>query len=221
MVEIDASGKTSRQINTEIKQAACEAEEILVLNPSASHHLGVGILKPVKITYEGSVGYFCAGLSDGCDVVINGNAGWCLGDNMMSGKIIVNGRGGSSLGPAMRGGTIIVRGDVGNRLGQVMKDGLIIVEGNAGFMAGFMMMGGKIIVMGDIGERAGHWLINGEIFVGGNIVGLGSDAQVEELTDEDVNFLHRTLAQYGLESNLPFKKITSRKELHHYSKKES
>lgn len=221
MVEIDALGKTSRQINAEIKQAAQETDEIRVLNPSANHHLGVGLLKPIKITYEGSVGYFCTALTDGSDVVVNGNAGWCLGDNMMSGRVVVNGRGGSSIGPALRGGTIVVRGDVGNRLGQVMKEGVIIVEGNAGFMAGFMMMGGKIIVLGDIGERAGHWLINGEIFVGGSIKGLGSDAQVEELTDGDEHFLQATLAEYGLDTNRPFKKIISRKELHHYSNKEA
>jgi len=220
MVEIDANGKTSREINAEIKRAAAAGDEIRITNPSASHHLGVGVLSPARITYEGSVGYFCTALTDGCDVVINGNAGWCLGDNMMSGKIIVNGRGGSSVGPAMRGGTIIVHGDAGNRLGQVMKDGLIVVEGNAGFMAGFMMMGGRIIVLGDIGERAGHWLINGEIFVGGNIEGLGSDAQVVELSDADKHFLETTMAEQGLVTDKPFKKITSRKELHHYSTKE-
>lgn len=220
MVEIDALDKTSRQINVEIKEAAKTNSSIRVVNPSAKHHLGVGVLKSVEITYEGSVGYFCTALTDGCDVVINGSAGWCLGDNMMSGKVVVNGRGGSSVGPALRGGTIVVRGDVGNRLGQVMKDGLIVVEGNAGFMAGFMMIGGKIIVLGDMGENVGHWIISGEIFVGGKVKSLGSDAVQEEINDNDARYLHSTLTQLDVDPAQPFKKIVSKKELHHYLRRE-
>ena len=220
MVEIDGAGKTSTQINQEIKSCVANKKgEIRLINPLAKHHLGVGVLEPVKITYEGSVGYFCTGLTDGSDVVINGSAGWCLGDNMMSGQVIVNGRGGSNCGPALRGGTVVVHGDVGNRLGQVMKAGLIVVEGNASFMAGFLMVGGKIIICGDTGDLLGHWMINGEIFVGGNIKGLGSDAKVVDITDEDAKFLDSTLTKYGMPSLNTFKKVVSKKELHHYKSK--
>ena len=76
---------------------AAKGEEITILNPNARHNLGVAIFDKCNIRYEGSVGYFAASLLDGPEVVIEGNAGWALGDNMMSGKISVSKNAGASV----------------------------------------------------------------------------------------------------------------------------
>jgi len=35
-------------------------------------------LKPARIRFEGSVGYYCGGLIDGAEIEISGSAGWGL-----------------------------------------------------------------------------------------------------------------------------------------------
>ena len=88
MENIDCSKLSTREINVKIKKLVEQEKEILILNPQARHNLAIGILKSCKITFNGSVGYFCAGLCDNVNVLINGNAGWALGDNLMNGQII-------------------------------------------------------------------------------------------------------------------------------------
>ncbi len=50
--------------------------EITVLNPRSRHNLGVGQHGPCTIRFAGSVGYYCGGLNNGCDIVIERSAGW-------------------------------------------------------------------------------------------------------------------------------------------------
>ena len=48
MGEVNCEGRTTREINAEIKQQVRQGEShILVRNPGARHNLGVAILKPV------------------------------------------------------------------------------------------------------------------------------------------------------------------------------
>lgn len=220
MIKIDAQGMEIREINRAIRRLAEEHEEIVVRNPAARHHLGVGLLRPVRLLLDGSVGYFCAGLCDGPRVEITNNAGWCLGDNLMSGSILVQRNAGSAAGSAMRGGTIVIRGNMGSRAGQVMKGGTLLCLGNTGFMLGYNLMGGRIVVLGDAGEGTGEWIIDGAIFVGGRVASLGHDATRAEPTEEDHAFLQELLAGQGLEGDRPFVKIVSAKELYNYPRKE-
>ena len=104
MVRIDAKDLSTTEINRRIKDAADSADEIKVLNPQARHNIAVGVLQPCKITIEGSVGYYGASLMDGPEVHIDGNAGWALGENLMSGKITVTKDAGASVAATMRGG---------------------------------------------------------------------------------------------------------------------
>ena len=115
---IDGHGKTTREINAELKDAiAAGQREIEVLNPGSRHSLAVGILEPARIVFRGDVGYFCGGLSDGLDIEVDGDAGWSLGADMMSGKIVVHGSSGSSTAPSIRGGLVVVEGNAGARSG--------------------------------------------------------------------------------------------------------
>ena len=53
---------------------------------------------PVRIVFDGPVGWYCGGMCDGADIVVNGNCGWSVGENLMSGSISVTRNGGSSTG---------------------------------------------------------------------------------------------------------------------------
>ncbi|MFQ5874403.1 MAG: glutamate synthase [Dehalococcoidia bacterium] len=216
MVDIDAAGMTTREINLRVRELALRGEEIRVLNPQARHNLAVGILTPCKITFEGSVGYFCASLVDGPEVVINGNAGWALGDNLMSGKIVLSKNAGASVASTMRGGEVFVGGNAGARAGISMKGGTLIVRGNTGFVTGFMMQKGRIIICGDVGDGVGDSMYEGTIYVAGKVGSLGSDAKTEEPTEDELASVWSTLERYGISDRHHFKKIVSAKKLYHF-----
>jgi glutamate synthase domain-containing protein 3 len=219
--QVDCTGKTTREINQEIRRLISDGEqEIVVLRPQARHNLGVAILQPVRLIFEGSVGYYCAGMIDGPSVEIRGSAGWGVAEGMMSGTVIVGQNAGNSAAASIRGGTVVIRGSTGARAGIAMKGGTLIIQGNCGYMAGFMMQKGTIIICGDAGEALGDSMYEGRIFVGGSIAELGNDAVVQEPTPEDHAFLTSVLTRYGLTSPRVFQKIVAGRRLWRFDKKE-
>ena len=221
MRQVECTGKTTREINQEIRQLISEGEkEVVVLRPQARHNLGVAILQPVKLVFEGSVGYYCAGLVDGPSVEIRGSAGWGVAEGMMSGTVIVGQNAGNSAAASIRGGTVVIRGSAGARAGIAMKGGTLVIQGDCGYMTGFMMQKGTIIVCGDAGEALGDSMYEGRIFVGGNIAELGNDAITQDPTSEDHEFLTSVLTQYSLKSPRAFQKIVAGRRLWRFDKKE-
>jgi glutamate synthase domain-containing protein 3 len=210
---VDCAGKSTREVNQLIKAAE---GEVIVRNPAARHNLGVAILKPLRVVFEGSVGWYCASMLDGGDVEIRGNCGWSLGENMMSGSIVVRGHAGSSTGATIRGGRVAVEGNSGARTGISMKGGTVTIAGSVGYMSGFMMQRGTLVVGGDAADGIGDSMYEGTIFVGGTIASLGSDAVEAELTDEDRAFL----TDVGIEPKEEWKKLAAGKKLWNFSKKE-
>jgi glutamate synthase domain-containing protein 3 len=218
--ELDARKLTTRKLNSSIKSAVSKGRmNISILNPDARHNMAVGIVKPCNISFAGSVGYYCCAYCDGINATVEGNSGWGLGDNLMSGKIVVKKDAGASVGASMRGGEILVWGDAGARVGISMKGGTLTIAGKSGFLTGFMMQKGRIIVLGDVGDAAGDSMYEGVVYVGGNIDSLGADAKVETATrqeDAEVKAVIKGLRMR--EDLLPdrFRKIISLKKLYHY-----
>jgi len=217
MVQIDARGKSVTEINRRVRSLAQQGEEIAIEHPDARHLLCVGLLAHATVTLRGSAGYFCGGLSDGPTLHVLNNAGWGLGDNLLSGTIIVRQHASAIPGVGMRNGTLVVKGDLGSRAGQVMKGGLILCGGRANFMAGYMMMGGRIVICGDSGRGVGQDMINGAIYVGGRVEELGADAELVDITPEEEDELRALLDQYEIRAPASLQKITSAQWLHHYS----
>jgi glutamate synthase (NADPH/NADH) large chain len=220
MVIIDCAGKTIREINTEIKTLAKTEPELRIINPEARHLLAVGLIGQNRLTIEGSAGYFCGALTEGPSIEVTNNAGWCLGENMMSGELLVRKNAGSQACSALRGSTVVIYGNAGSRVGQVMKAGTIILQGNAGYMVGFMMLGGKIVVVGDVGDSLAEFIIRGEIYVGGKIPSLGHDAIQVEASQQDLDEVHSLLERYQVKPPKRFKKIISAQKLQKYAKRE-
>ncbi len=218
---IDCRGKTTRQINHELRQAIAAGErELRVLEPDARHNLGVALLQPVRVVFEGSVGYYCAGMMDGAHVEVRGSAGWGAAESMMGGTVIIAGNAGSGLAASIRGGTVVVRGDAAARAGVSMKGGTLLIGGSCGYMAGFMMQKGTIIICGDAADALADSMYEGTVFVGGTIAALGNDAVVEEPTAADRQELERLLRTYGIERQPAFKKVVSGRKLWNFDKKE-
>jgi methylamine---glutamate N-methyltransferase subunit B len=214
----DAKDLTTRKINAELRRLVYEegVKEVRILNPSARHSLGVGILTRCKITFEGSLGYFGVGLIDGPEIQINGRVGWSVAENMMSGVVVIESNAGSLAGAALRGGDLVVKGQVGARTGIDQKGGTIIVMGDAGSMTGFMMQRGRQIICGDVGPGLGDSMYDGTIYVAGKVKALGIDCVPGDWTDADTELINRKFGIYGLGDPPEFQKFVCGKKLYNY-----
>ena len=209
MVTIDLAKITTREANEKIRDYGAKGEDVEVLNPDARHHIGVGLIHPIRVNVRGSAGYFCAGLSDGARFEVDNNVGWGLGDNMYTGSVVVGGNAGAIAGVAIRGAEVVVRGNMGSRAGQVMKAGTLACVGNANFMAGYMMYGGRIIIIGNSGEKLGEDMSGGEIYLGGSLQSLGTDAKVTDVDGAEIDDIRAFLDRYEIDFKGGFQKIVN------------
>ncbi len=218
---IDGGGKTTRDINRELRAAIAGGEtDVRVLHPEARHNLGVALLQPVRVVFEGSVGYYCAGLMDGARVEVRGSAGWGAAESMMGGSVVIDGSAGSGVAASIRGGTVVVRGDAAARAGVSMKGGTLLIGGNCGTMAGFMMQKGRIVICGDVDDAVADSMYEGVVFVGGKIAALGHDAVIEEPSPEDRAALAELLAASHVPAPAAFRKVVSGRKLWNFDKKD-
>src|SRR5437867_10903091 len=224
MAEIACGSRDTREINAEIKRTIAAGDrDIVVKDPGARHNLGVAVLAPVRIRFAGSVGYYCAGMSDGPHIEIDESAGWGLAESMLSGEVVVRGSVGNGAAAAMRGGTVVIHGDAAARLGVAMKGGTILVAGNCGYMAGFMGQKGRLVVCGNAGDAFADSLYETACFVGGSIEGLGTDAVIEEPSNDDIAWLDSTLSQYlpgKSRRGRDFKRVVAGRKLWNFDKRE-
>jgi glutamate synthase domain-containing protein 3 len=228
MAEIDCAGSSIRDINTGIRSAiGLGHKDIVVSNPGARHNLGVAILTPARIRFDGSVGYYCGGLIDGPSIEIGGSAGWGLAESMMTGTVVVRGSAGNGAAAAIRGGTVVIHGDAAARLGVSIKGGLVVVGGNCGYMAGFMGQKGTLIVCGNTGEAFADSMYATVCFVGGHIGGLGTDAVASPATPEEAATIDSTLAAYFSEeerktkpAGKDFQKVVAGRKLWNFDKRD-
>ncbi|WP_169054337.1 glutamate synthase [Nitratireductor sp. XY-223] len=219
---IEAGSRHIREINDEIQQAAAEGREVVVTNTLSRHNLGIGLPRGAHVRFEGSVGYYCAGLNDGAVIEVERNAGWGLAEGMASGHVSVGGYAGMSAGAAMTGGTIHVKGDSGPRCGVAMKGGNIIVEGKIGYQSGFMAHSGKIIALGGAGHSCADALWEGEVWVAGEVESLGVDVEVVEPTAEEVAEVDAILDPLGLvDTSRNWRKMISGQRLWYFESRDA
>ncbi len=220
MASIHLADVSVTDANRLLLEYGAAGEDVDILDPDARHHIGVGLTHPITVRVRGSAGYFCAGLTDGPRVEVDGNVGWGLADNMYEGSVVVRGNAGAIAGVAIRGAEVVVRGNIGSRAGQVMKAGTLCCGGNASFMAGYMMYGGRLVICGDSGEKVGQDIHGGTIYVGGAIVSLGTDAMEAELEPGEEDGVLEFLERYELPFEGRLKKIVNAGKNLHYPRTE-
>jgi glutamate synthase domain-containing protein 3 len=221
VTSIHCAGKSTREINRELHEAIDSGQrEIVVREPDARHNLAVALLQPVHVIFEGSVGYYVAGMMDGAQIEVRGSAGWGAGESMMGGTLVIDGNAGSGLAASIRGGTVVVRGDAAARAGVSMKGGTLVIGGSCGYMAGFMMQKGRIVICGDAGEALADSMYEGVVFVGGKIAALGNDAIIEDPNAEDQAALADLLRTYRIAAPSAFKKVVSGRKLWNFDRKD-
>lgn len=212
-LELDADAQTVREINTAMRAALSSGRHIVVRNAGARHNLGVALLQPGHVEFLGSVGYYCAGMSDGATVDVRGSAGWGLAEGMLSGTVVVHGNAGNGAAASIRGGTVVIHGDCAARAGIAMKGGLLLIQGDAGYMTGFMMQKGVIVICGNAGDALADSMYEGVVFVGGDIAELGNDAVIEEPSPADDAMLAAAFATHGISPPARLRKVVAGRKL--------
>jgi len=197
-VTLSCAELSTRELNSALAELS-DGASARIIEPWGRHNLAVGLTNRISVEIEGNAGYFIGGLGDGPDVTVDGFVGWSAGENLMSGTIRVRGNASECTAASAHGGTVIVHGDASSRTGISLKGGTVVVGGDVGHMSGFMAQAGIILVGGNAGHGLGDSLYETAIYVAGTIASLGSDAQVEELTDGDVLTVKRLVATSGFD----------------------
>ena len=198
-VTFDLREASRREVNRALHQA--RTGSFRVLNPRGAHGLACGIDAPVSVEIEGSVGYYCAGMNKQGSVLVRGNAGTGLAENIMSGTVRITGSATMSAGATGCGGLVVIEGDAGSRCGISMKGVDIVVGGSVGHMSAFMAQAGSLVVLGDAGADLGDSIYEARLFVRGEVDSLGSDAVEKEMRPEHVAALARLLDAAAMEAD--------------------
>ena len=183
------------------------------------HAVAVGIDAPIQVEIDGHVGYYCGGMNKHATVVINGNAGQGVAENMMSGYVHVKGDASQAAGATGCGGLLVIDGNASARCGISMKGIDIVVKGSVGHMSAFMAQAGNLVVLGDAGDALGDSLYEARLFVRGSVRSLGADCVEKPLRDEHKKDLTRLLHAAGLNGSVDvnsFRRYCSARKLYNF-----
>ena len=190
-----------------------------VLNPRGRHAIAAGVDAPVTIEIDGHVGYYCAGMNKHASIVVRGNAGTGVAENMMSGTVHVLGDASQSAGATAQGGLLVIDGNASARCGISLKGADIVVKGSVGHLSAFMAQTGTLTVLGDAGDSLGDSLYEAHLYVRGSVAGLGADCVEKPLHDRHRAELHAKLHAAGIAGEVDvsdFRRYGSARQLYHF-----
>lgn len=190
-----------------------------VLNPAGRHALAVGLTQPVTVDVEGHAGYYCAGMNQRARLIVHGNAGTGVAENMMSGFVHVRGDASQSAGTSAQGGLLLIDGNAAARCGISLKGADIVVKGSVGHLSAFMAQAGTLVVLGDAGESLGDSIYEAHLYVRGHVAGLGADCVEKEIREQHRAELHAKLAAAGLAGEVDigdFRRYGSARRLYNF-----
>ncbi len=220
MPTFDLSITSLRELNSAMHVVEEGSNDIHfdILNPRGHHAVAVGIASQMTVDIKGSVGYYCAGMNDGADIVVHGSAGPGLAENMMSGRVIVEGDASQYAGATGCGGLLVIRGNASSRCGISMKGIDIIVQGNIGHMSAFMAQAGNLVVLGNAGDALGDSIYEARLFVRGQVKSLGSDCIEKEMRPEHHEIVADLLRRAGIAgvASTEFKRYGSARKLYNF-----
>ncbi len=221
MPEVDLAKSPVRALNAALHRLSADTNETQwrVRNPRGQHSLAVGLEAPVVVEIDGHVGYYCAGMNKHATVIVNGNAGQGVAENMMSGKVWVKGDASQAAGATGCGGLLVIDGNASARCGISMKGIDIVVKGAVGHLSAFMAQAGNLVVLGDAGEALGDSIYEARLFVRGTVRGLGADCIEKPMEDRHKAGLRRLLDAAGLGGAVDvgaFRRYGSARQLYHF-----
>jgi methylamine---glutamate N-methyltransferase subunit B len=221
MPNFDLAEAPLRELNAMLHALAPATNEThwTVTHPSGRHAIACGVDAPVTIDIEGHVGYYCGGMNKQATIVVSGNAGVGVAENMMSGEVRVRGDASQAAGATGCGGLLVIDGNASARCGISMKGIDIVVKGSIGPMSAFMAQAGNLVVLGDAGDALGDSIYEARLFVRGNVASLGADCIEKPMSAEDKSLLKSVLERANLDGSVSpddFKMFGSARRLYHF-----
>ena len=219
METVDLNEVDVRSLNHRLQRRSGNAEETSfeVLNPMGRHSLAAGLMHTIDVRIRGHAGYYCAGMNERARIVVDGNVGVGVAENMMSGTVRVLGDASQSAGATAHGGLLVIEGDASARCGISLKGADIVVGGSVGHMSAFMAQAGRLVVCGDAGASLGDSIYEAELFVRGAVESLGADCVEKELDGEHARSLQDLLDRAGIEADAgAFRRYGSARRLYHF-----
>src|SRR5438045_5848548 len=137
-------------------------------------------------------------MSSRATVIVHGNAGQGVAENMMSGEVHVKGDASQGAGATGCGGLLVVDGNASARCGISMKGIDIVVKGSVGHLSAFMGQAGNLVVLGDAGEALGDSIYEARLFVRGKVKSLGADCVEKPLAEHHKAELRKLLDSAGV-----------------------
>jgi len=208
--KIDVSGVHYRDLNETLQNLVkAKIKRISLNNVHGQRYIGTSLKGKIEITIDGTAGNDLGAFMDGPEIHVYGNAQDGCGNTVNSGEIAVHGSAGDITGYAMRGGRLFIKGSVGYRAGIHMKEygenqPIMVIGETAGDFLGEYMAGGTIVLLGlnlekDQSHRSLHvgtGMHGGRIYVHGKITGLGKEAIIQKLDEQDRLFLKPLLTDF-------------------------
>ncbi len=219
MPSTDLSTTPLRELNGMLHRLSADTNEThwTISNPGGKHAIACGLDVPVNVEIEGHVGYYCGGMNSNATIVVHGNAGVGVGENMMSGEIRIQGDASQAAGATGNGGLLVIEGNASARCGISMKGIDIVVKGSIGPMSAFMAQAGNLVVLGDAGEALGDSIYEARIFVRGAVASLGADCIEKPMSDDDRAALETVLAKADVDAAPEdFRFYGSERRLYHF-----
>ena len=219
METVDLSTVDVRALNQRLQRRSGNAAETSfeVLNPMGRHSLAVGLMHTVEVRIRGHAGYYCAGMNERADILVDGNVGVGVAENMMSGTVRVRGDASQSAGATAHGGLLVIEGDASARCAIALKGADIVVGGSVGHMSAFMAQAGRLVVCGDAGANLGDSIYEAELYVRGTVESLGADCEEKEFTEEHRQSLQALLDRAEIDADAgAFRRYGSARRLYHF-----
>jgi glutamate synthase domain-containing protein 3 len=218
---IDLAQVSVRELNQALHDLGPDsnATHWQVLHPHGRHALAVGVDAEVTVEIDGHAGYYCAGMNQRASVIVHGNVGVGVAENMMSGFVHVLGDASQAAGATAQGGMLVIDGNAAARCGISLKGGDIVVKGSVGHMSAFMAQAGTLVVLGDAGDSLGDSIYEAHLYVRGTVAGLGADCVEKTLADRHRAELHAKLEQAGVAGQVDvgaFRRYGSARQLYHF-----
>jgi methylamine---glutamate N-methyltransferase subunit B len=216
MTTVDLTQTSVRDLNQALHDLPNDASGAWeITNAKGQHALAVGLDAPIDVTIKGHAGYYAAGMNKHANVVVEGNVGVGVAENMMSGRVHVKGHASQSAGATSQGGMLVIDGDAAARCAISMKGSNIVVKGSVGHMSCFMGQSGRFVICGDAGDALGDSMYEVRIYVKGTVKSLGADVIEKEMRAEHLEELTALLAEAGADEDASnFKRYGSARNLY-------
>ena len=203
-IAVDLAQSSVRDLNARLHALPANTNETLwhVASPAGRHALAVGLDRAITVEIGGNAGYYCGGMNQHAEIIVQGNAGVGVAENMMSGSVRVKGDASQSAGATAQGGLLVIEGNAAARCGISMKGVDIVVQGSIGPMSAFMAQAGNLVVLGDAGEALGDSIYEARLFVRGEVASLGADCEEKPMGADDRAILADVLGRAGVDADV-------------------